>query len=125
MKNLALILFVVTYALLLAFPLKRWLIALASAFAFIALGILPMNQFFTSIDFNVLMMIGGTMGIVALFIESKMPVLMADMILDRTPNVKWAIVALSLFAGVVSAFVDNVATVLMIAPVAFEHRRQT
>lgn len=118
MKNLALILFVVTYALLLAFPLKRWLIALASAFAFIALGILPMNQFFTSIDFNVLMMIGGTMGIVALFIESKMPVLLADMILDRTPNVKWAIVALSLFAGVVSAFVDNVATVLMIAPVA-------
>jgi len=118
MKNLALILFVVTYALLLAFPLKRWLIALASAFAFIALGILPINQFFTSIDFNVLMMIGGTMGIVALFIESKMPVLLADMILDRTPNVKWAIVALSLFAGVVSAFVDNVATVLMIAPVA-------
>ena len=118
MKNLALILFVVTYALLLAFPLKRWLIALASAFAFIALGILPMNQFFTSIDFNVLMMIGGTMGIVALFIESKMPVLMSDMILDRTPNVKWAIVALSLFAGVVSAFVDNVATVLMVAPVA-------
>lgn len=118
MKNLALILFVVTYALLLAFPLKRWLIALASAFAFIALGILPMNQFFTSIDFNVLMMIGGTMGIVALFIKSKMPILLADMILDRTPNVKWAIVALSLFAGVVSAFVDNVATVLMIAPVA-------
>lgn len=118
MKNLALILFVVTYALLLAFPLKRWLIALASAFAFIALGILPINQFFTSIDFNVLMMIGGTMGIVALFIESKMPILLADMILDRTPNVKWAIVALSLFAGVVSAFVDNVATVLMIAPVA-------
>ena len=118
MKNLALILFVVTYALLLAFPLKRWLIALASAFAFIALGILPLDQFFTSIDFNVLMMIGGTMGIVALFIESKMPILLADMILDRTPNVKWAIVALSLFAGVVSAFVDNVATVLMIAPVA-------
>lgn len=118
MKNLALILFVVTYALLLAFPLKRWLIALASAFAFIALGILPFDQFFTSIDFNVLMMIGGTMGIVALFIESKMPIRLADLILDRTPNVKWAIVALSLFAGIVSAFVDNVATVLMIAPVA-------
>ena len=118
MKNLALILFVVTYALLLAFPLKRWLIALSSAFAFIALGILPFDQFFTSIDFNVLMMIGGTMGIVALFIESKMPIRLADLILDRTPNVKWAIVALSLFAGIVSAFVDNVATVLMIAPVA-------
>ena len=29
----------------------------------------------------------------------------------------WAVVVLSLFAGIVSAFVDNVATVLMIAPV--------
>ena len=34
------------------------------------------------------------------------------------PNVKWAIVVLSLFAGIVSAFIDNVATVLMIAPIA-------
>lgn len=34
------------------------------------------------------------------------------------PNVMWTVVALSLFAGIVSAFVDNVATVLMIAPVA-------
>jgi len=34
------------------------------------------------------------------------------------PNVKWTIIALSLFSGVISAFVDNVATVLMVAPVA-------
>jgi Na+/H+ antiporter NhaD/arsenite permease-like protein len=32
--------------------------------------------------------------------------------------VKWATIALSLFAGIISAFVDNVATVLMVAPVA-------
>lgn len=118
MKELALGLFILTYVLLLAFPLKRWLIALASAIVFVVLGILPFSELPQSIDYNVLMMIGGTMGIVALFIESKMPVLMADYILDRTPNVKWAIVALALFAGVISAFVDNVATVLMVAPVA-------
>jgi Na+/H+ antiporter NhaD/arsenite permease-like protein len=58
------------------------------------------------------------MGIVALFIESQMPALLADMIIEKTPNVKWAIVALALFAGIISAFVDNVATVLMVAPVA-------
>src|SRR5699024_1966484 len=34
--------------------------------------------------------------------------------------VKWAIISLSLFAGVISAFVDNVATVLMVAPVALD-----
>ena len=65
-------------------------------------------------------MIAGTMGIVALFIESKMPELLADLIMEKVPNVRWAAVAMALFAGVISAFVDNVATVLMIAPVALE-----
>lgn len=64
------------------------------------------------------MMIAGTMGTVYLFIESKMPQLMSDILISKMPNVKWAIFCLSLFAGIVSAFVDNVATVLMIAPVA-------
>lgn len=43
---------------------------------------------------------------------------MADVLLSHVPNVKWAVVMLALFAGVISAFVDNVATVLMVAPVA-------
>jgi Na+/H+ antiporter NhaD/arsenite permease-like protein len=42
------------------------------------------------------------------------------MIMDSVPNIQWAAVALSLFSGVISAFVDNVATVLMVAPVALE-----
>lgn len=63
-------------------------------------------------------MIAGTMGTVYLFIESKMPQLMSDILISKMPNIKWAVVAMSLFAGIVSAFVDNVATVLMIAPVA-------
>jgi len=91
---------------------------LGSAALFVVLGILPAGKVFTSVDWNVIMMIAGTMGVVSLFIDSKMPSLLADMILDKMPNVKWAIISLSLFAGIISAFVDNVATVLMIAPVA-------
>jgi Na+/H+ antiporter NhaD/arsenite permease-like protein len=115
---LALILFVLTYALLLIFPKFRAYIALASAAVFIILGILPLNKVFFAVDWNVILMIAGTMGIVSLFIESKMPSLLADLIIKRTPNVKLAIIALALFAGIISAFVDNVATVLMVAPVA-------
>ena len=55
-----------------------------------------------------------------LFIDSHMPERMADMIMNKVPNVQWAAVSLSLFSGIISAFVDNVATVLMIAPVAIE-----
>ncbi len=118
MKLAAISIFVITYACLLLIPNKRAFIALGSGCLFVVLGILPYNQVLTTIDWNVLMMISGTMGIVALFIESKMPSLLADLIIEKTPNVKWAIIALSLFAGIISAFVDNVATVLMVAPVA-------
>ena len=113
----ALILFAVTYVLMLIFGKYRPFIALTSGLVFICTGMLPLEKILPSIDFNVLLMIIGTMGLVALFTESRMPMLLSDLIMERVPNVKWAAVALSLFAGVISAFVDNVATVLMIAPI--------
>lgn len=118
MKIVALVLFAVTYVLLLALPKWRAYIAAYVGFLFMCLGILPWENFASAIDWNVLMIIAGTMGIVALFIESKMPALLADLLISKMPNVKWAIIALSLFAGLISAFVDNVATVLMVAPIA-------
>lgn len=118
MKNTAIILFILTYILLLSFPKIRAYIALASAVLFVALGILPLNKVAAAINWNVIMMIAGTMGVVGFFIESKMPSLLADKIINWVPNVKWAIVSLSLFSGIISAFIDNVATVLMVAPVA-------
>lgn len=116
----AMILFAVTYVLMLVFSKYRPYIALASGLIFIVTGMLPLSEVPGAIDFNVLLMIIGTMGLVALFIESKMPSLLADLIMERVPNVQWAAVALALFAGIISAFVDNVATVLMVAPVALE-----
>jgi Na+/H+ antiporter NhaD/arsenite permease-like protein len=118
--TLAIVLFAVTYICLILFPKVRAYIALTSAVLFVALGILPADKLFSAIDWNVILMIFGTMGIVALFIDSKMPALLADMILDKMPDVRWAIIALALFAGLISAFVDNVATVLMVAPVAID-----
>ena len=117
MQTVALILFIITYALMIALSEKRPYVALASAVLYVALGIMPVNRIIHEIDWNVLMMLAGTMGTVFLFIESKMPNRLADLILKKTPNVMWVAVAMSLFAGIVSAFVDNVATVLMIAPV--------
>lgn len=118
LKIAALVLFILTYVLLLFLPKWRAYIAAFVGFLFMCIGILPWNDFSTAIDWNVLMIIAGTMGIVALFIESKMPALLADLLISKMPNVKWAVVALSLFAGLISAFVDNVATVLMVAPIA-------
>ena len=105
----AIILFALTYVAMLVFAKYRTYIALGSALIFVVSGMLPLGKFFDAIDFNVLLMIAGTMGLVQLFIDSKMPALLADLIMTKVPNVQIAAVALSLFAGVISAFVDNVA----------------
>jgi len=113
----ALILFFLTYALMIALPKWRVWVALGGAVLFVALGILPFGKVAAAVNWNVLMMLAGTMGTVAFFSESRMPNRLADLLLRKARNVVWAVVLMSSFAGIVSAFVDNVATVLMIAPV--------
>lgn len=117
MKTLAIVLFVAMYVLMIFLPKKRAYVALSTALIFVLTGILPYNQVFSAIDWNVLLMIFGTMVIVDYFIESKMPNLVADKLLDLAPNVLWVTILMSLFSGIISAFIDNVATVLMVAPV--------
>lgn len=119
---LALVLFVITYVLMMIFQEKRPYVACGSAIVFLSLGILgfwdmDFGSAFEAVDFNVLLMIAGTMGTVTLFIESKMPLRMSEMIIHKVPNTMWAVAMLTLFAGLISAFVDNVATVLMVAPI--------
>ena len=117
LKTIALIIFIAVYALLLLLPKYRAVVALSAAAIFIALGILPAADAPGVIDWNVLLMLAGTMGTVDLFIRSKMPNRMSDKLVQMLPSVKALIIVLALFAGLVSAFVDNVATVLMLAPV--------
>ena len=123
-KLVTIILFALTYILMIAIPKRRPWIALTTAVIFVVIGAMPLGRIVAAINWNVLLMLAGTMGTVALFIESKMPERMSDLLLKKTPNVMWVAVALSVFAGVVSAFVDNVATVLMIAPVALAIARR-
>ena len=119
--TLALILFAGMYVLLLIFSEHRWIIALAAALVFMVVGILPPVNAVGAINWNVLMMLTGTMATVELFIQSHMPGRMAEQLLQKVPNIQWAAVALS---GVISAFVDNVATVLMVAPVGLAVAKQ-
>ena len=113
----ALIIFIIMYAGMLLLPKWRLYFAMGGAAAMILLGILTPLSAIKAINLNVLMMIVGTMGIVTLFIDSKMPMRLADLILQRSGNACNAIIALCVFSGLISAFVDNVATVLMVAPV--------
>lgn len=113
----ALILFVLMYVLMIVMPKYRSLFVLATAAIFLVSGILPWDRLASTVNWNVLLMIAGTMIVVSYFIDSRMPNLLADLLLERSGNVMWVTVLMSLFSGLISAFIDNVATVLMVAPV--------
>ena len=117
MKIFALVLFALMYVLMIAKPKYRPFYALAVAVIFLISGILPLKDLASTINWNVLLMIAGTMIIVYYFIDSRMPNLLADILLGKSKNVMWVTIYMSLFAGIISAFIDNVATVLMVAPV--------
>lgn len=117
MKILALVLFILMYIVMVARQKYRPHAAMAVAALYLVTGILPLGQVISSINWNVLMMISGTMILVDYFIASGMPLLMADLIMEKSKNVMWIIILMSLFAGLISAFIDNVATVLMVAPI--------
>lgn len=117
MKIFAIVLFIVMYVLMVLLPKRRAIVALSAAAIMVIARVLPISKVPGAIDWNVLMMLFGTMVIVDYFIESKMPNKIAEALLRLSPNVLWVTILMSLFSGFISAFIDNVATVLMVAPV--------
>ena len=99
LKTAAIILFVAMYAVMIVRPKWRTLAALITGAIFLITGILPVRSVFNEIDWNVILMIAGTMVVVDFFIESKMPNRIADILLDKADNVMWVTIYMSLFAG--------------------------
>ena len=118
MKFIVIALFALTYVLMLSIPSKRHYFAAVIAAVYIAMGIVGGKEAFFAVDWNIIMMLFGTMGTVYLFIESKMPNKISEIMINKLKKVKLVFIVMALFAGLVSAFIDNVATVLMLAPIA-------
>lgn len=122
MKIFILILFALMYIGIIVFPKYKPHITgiaavIATVFCVITGYMVWHEPFSGAINYNVVMMLVGIMITVGLFSESGMPNKLADKIITKIPNALWILVLLSVLSGVISAFVDNVATVLMLAPI--------
>lgn len=121
MKIFVLVVFILTYTGIVAFPNRKPVIAgvaaLLSAGGCLAFGFIGFSEIIGAVDFNVVLMLFGIMITVSAFSYSKMPDFIADRLISKMPNALCAVVFLSVLSGVVSAFIDNVATVLMLAPI--------
>ena len=124
MKVFAIIIFILMYGVMIAFQKLRVHAALGAAILFLIVGVLSPGEALRSVNWNILMMILGTMIVVDYFIDSKMPNRLADFLMDKSKNLMWVIIYMSLFSGIISAFIDNVATVLMVAPVGLAISRK-
>ncbi|MCQ2611892.1 MAG: anion permease [Treponema sp.] len=76
------------------------------------------HAFAQLINWNVLMIYVGAMTIAALFLYSKVPALIADVIVSSCRSTGVAVVMILALTGFISIFVENVATVLVMAPIA-------
>lgn len=71
-----------------------------------------------NINWNVLLILSGAMIVAELFIQSKVPVVLADFIVKHMRTVGGAALGVCAMSSFLSAFIDNVTTVLIVAPVA-------
>jgi Na+/H+ antiporter NhaD/arsenite permease-like protein len=56
--------------------------------------------------------------------ESRVPAYLAEVIVNRARNTAWSILLICILTGFISAFVENVATVLIVAPIALSLARK-
>ena len=77
------------------------------------LGALAHHIFLELINWNILMIYVGSMIIAALFIYSKVPARIADALVAVSPSTGIAVILILAMTGIISIFVENVATVLV------------
>jgi len=111
-------LFVITYLLIVTERLNRAIISLTAACLMILGGVLTQEAAFEGVDFNTLGLLTGMMVIVGITKNSGIFQYLAIWSAKRVNADPWGIlVMLMIVTAVLSALLDNVTTVLLIAPV--------
>jgi Na+/H+ antiporter NhaD/arsenite permease-like protein len=118
---------VLMYAFIVIFPDRKSWFALGAAFIMLLVRTMGTEDSFVSlikeaatelISWEVLMIFVGSLVIAELFIYSRVPAVIADTLVQKSPNVGIAMVLILIMTGLISAFVENVVTVLVMAPIA-------
>ena len=115
---LAALLFAITYVVVMTEKVNRAIVALLAAGLMIVLGVLNQEAAIRGIDFNTIGLLIGMMLIVAVTRQSGIFQFLAIWAAKKVNAQPWGIlVMISLVTAVTSAFLDNVTTVLLVAPV--------
>ncbi len=118
-KIIALLVFIISYILFVILPQKRTIVALTASLLLVLTQAISFKEAFLAVNWNVMGIFVGTLIIADVFMQSRVPAYIAEIIVDKAKNTTWSILFICLLTGIISAFVENVATVLIVAPIAF------
>ncbi len=119
-KVIVVIVFILVYIYLIFIEKYKSLIAWIGVGILTIIGIVNFKLIVHAIEWNVMGILIGTLFVAELFIYSRVPELFANYLVKRSTTVGAAILWVCMMSSFVSAFIENVATVLIVAPVAIE-----
>lgn len=121
----AILIMLISYLIIFTEKVNRAIVALLGAAAMIVSGILTQKMALAGIDFNTLALLIGMMIIVGICERSGMFQFVAIWAAKKVDaNPRGLLAVLAIVTAVFSAFLDNVTTVLLIAPVTFQITRK-
>ncbi|MFH1244977.1 MAG: SLC13 family permease [Candidatus Omnitrophota bacterium] len=121
---ISLLIFILAYLLFVFLPNRRPVIAVSASLLLILTKTITLKEAFFAVNWNVMGIFVGTLIVADVFMESRVPAYIAEIIVDRAKNTCRAILLICLLTGFISAFVENVATVLIVAPIALSLARK-
>jgi len=120
----ALVVFTVAYIAFIFLPNRRAYSALIGALLLVLSGTISLPEAFSAVNWNVMGIFVGMLAVADVFMLSRVPAYLAEIIVNRAKNTAWAILFICGLASFISAFVENVATVLIVAPIAISLARK-
>ncbi|MDZ4199177.1 MAG: SLC13 family permease [Kiritimatiellia bacterium] len=111
--------FLLCYALFVILPRRRSWIACGGAVLLMLTGALTWREaLLKHVNWNVTALFFGTLILAELFMQSRMPAVLAERLVRRTRTILGAMLALCALTSFLSMFLENVAVVLIVAPIA-------
>lgn len=116
---ISLIVFALCYVLFVILPARRAWVACIGGVCLVATGVLNWQvALFAKISWNVIGLFFGTLILAEMFLMSRVPAMLAEWLVDKSKSTRVAMLSLCALSGIISMFVENVAVVLLVAPVA-------
>ncbi len=123
--TLSIIIFVGVYALIIWDKFDRAVVALSGAMLMVLLRVLNQDEAFAAIDYNTIGLLVAMMIIVMIMRRTGIfEYLGIRMVKASKANPFWLLILLSITTGVLSAFLDNVTTILLILPIAISTTKE-